>query len=430
MEYCCNMTINRHSRLWNIFFLLLYTGPPKFRVRDFDASLLGQYDLPVLVQIGVYLLAGLFVAREILRAWHHLPIYFPQKLAMAFLATLGLSISVSNSPALTLFKVYQFTVVFLFAGLFLDEFGLRATLKLLILGNAILCILDVLAIPFIHEGMLEMSETGFPRLRGSAIAEAGVVGVFLCVLLLSEAKRRSWFLLVFAGLITFFSLARSSWGAVLAVVALIAIFRPKIWSVRLSRIIFAVSAFALLVVGPIALTTPFRDPTAERGEIWAYTIGQVLDQSPWRGLGYGVASRTLVADIDPALGSAHSIFVDVFLGGGFIALAPFLVAFFIMGVDASKVLLKRNNNAEAFSCAALFVSFMVISLVGGELDWAPFGFTFFALMWMLPYARRTDFALDVSTRRAPPALTHKYAEGQIQESSSLTLRPSDTSDQA
>jgi hypothetical protein len=410
------MTTNRSRTLWGIFFLLLYTGPPKFRIRDFDASLLGQYDLPVLIQIVVYLLAGFFVAREIVHARHSLPLHFTQKLAMVFLGTLGLSTLVSNSPALTLFKVYQLTVLFLFSGLFFHKFGVSHTLRNLVIGNAILCTLVVGAIPFIQEGIVELSETGFPRLRGSAIAETAIVGTFLCILLLTQQVRRNLFLLVFGSLVTFFSLARSSWGSVAIVMLLIALFKPRVWSVSFSRMAFCALALAVLVGGTVAITGRFRDPTVEdlsgRTEIWSYTTGVVLNESPWRGLGYGVASRTLVADIDPMLGSAHSVFVDVFLGGGFIALTALLLLNLVVGIDVLRILRPRQD-AYAFCIAALFIVVMMLSTVGAELDSGPFGFTFFSLIWMVPYACKMTSPMAIPDTKLAAGLANRIERTQI-----------------
>ena len=383
------MTTNRSNTLWSIFFLLLYSGPPKFRIRDFDASLMGQYDLPVLIQIGVYLLAGLLVAREIVHVRQSLPIHLTPKLAAAFLATLGLSTLISNSPALTLFKVYQLTVLFLFSGLFLHKFGASQTLRHLIIGNGILCALVVAAIPFIQTGIVETSETGFPRLRGTAIAETAMVGTYLCILVLTQPVRNKLLLFAFSSLVTFFSLSRASWGCVALVLILIVVLRPHVWSVSFSRIACWGLALVMLTGGTIALTGRFRDPTIEdlsgRTEIWTYTSAVVLSESPWRGLGYGVASRTLVADINPGLGTAHSEFVDVFLGSGLIGLAAFLILYLAVGIDTLRIL-RPHQDANVFSIAALGIVILAQCTVGGDLDSAPFGFTFFSLVWMVPYA--------------------------------------------
>jgi O-Antigen ligase len=394
--------IKHSSALWSILFLLLYTGPPKFRVRDFDASLLGQFDLPVLIQIGVYLFCGIFVARKLIENRHRLRLSATPVIAAVFLLSLASSALISADPKLTLFRTYQFAILFLFSGLFLDEFGISETFRHLIIGNALLCALVVVAVPFIESGILESSETGFPRLRGSAIAETAITGTFLWILLLAQRRMGSKLLLALAAVVTFFSLSRVSWGTSFFAMLLIVVFKPKVWSVWLSRIVCIVAVVALLAVGLERLTGTFRDPTIEdysgRTEIWTYTTGIVLTESPWLGLGYGVASRTLVADINPTLGSAHSVFVDVFAGGGFIALSAFLLLNVMMGIDAAWIFFKRKE-ANAFLVATLFISFFLMSTVGGELDSAPFGFTFFSLIWMLPLVRSAD-ASEVTTDSA------------------------------
>jgi hypothetical protein len=422
------MDAKRSSALWSILFLLLYTGPPKFRVRDFDASLLGQFDLPVLIQIAVYLFCGLFVARKLVENRHRLRLSPTPIIAAAFLLTLASSASISSDPRLTLFRTYQFAILFLFSGLFIEEFGISETFRHLIIGNAILCALVVVAIPFIENGILESSETGFPRLRGSAIAETAITGTFLCILLLIQRRMGSKLLLVLAAAVTFFSLSRVSWGTTLICMLLIVIFQPKVWSVWLSRIVCIVAVVALLAVGIERLTGTFRDPTIEdysgRTEIWAYTTGIVLTESPWLGLGYGVASRTLVADINPTLGSAHSVFVDVFAGGGFVALSIFLLLNVMMGIDASWIFFKRKE-ANAFLVAVLFVSFFLMSTVGGELDAAPFGFTFFSLIWMLPRVRSAGPSEAISDSAILPSRAPRSVQVQPARPSLPPVAPTD-----
>lgn len=409
------MTSTRRAAIWKILFLLLYTGPPKFRIRDFDASLLGQYDLPVLIQIGVYMLAGLFVAREIVGGRFTLPIHSTQKLAMVFLAGLGLSTLVSNSPALTFFKVYELTVLFLFSGLFLHKFGTSCTLRNLVYANAILCALVVGAIPFIQTGIVELSETGFPRLRGTAIAETAMVGTYLCILLVARQQRSNPFLLAFGFLVTFFSLSRLSWGVVAGVLLLIALLKPRVWSVSFSRVACCALVLIVLIGGTVALTGRFRDPTIEdlsgRTEIWTYTTAVVLSESPWRGLGYGVASRTLVADINPQLGTAHSEFVDVFLGGGLIALSAFVLLYLFMGFDVLRTLHPRLD-ADSFCVAALGLVILLQCTVGGDLDSAPFGFTFFSLIWMVPIACKMASSTSLLKTQPTSGLANRMEESQ------------------
>lgn len=409
--------------------MLLYTGPPKFRLRDIDATIRGQLDFPLLVQLGVYVVAGVLVGRALIGDYRRIPIWRTQKAAIVFLITLAFSTLVSSDRELTLFKAYQFTIVFLFAGLFLHNFGVSRTLQLLVVSNAVLCGLVVAAIPFLQTGILEVSETGFPRLRGSAIAETALVGPLLFVLLFLEQKRGNWLVIALASLVTFFSLSRTSWGCVVAVLILIVLCRPQVWSLRLSRALCIALVCATLMMGAAGLTSSFRDaPTSDltgRTEIWTYTTAVVLDQSPWRGLGYAVASRTLVADIDPNLGGAHSIFVDVFLGGGFISLAVLVLLYILMGIDSVQILLSRRD-ACAFSIAALFVVVLIMSMVGGQLDLAPFGFTFFCLVWMLDYVRRTEVlpASSISSARENRRPNAQVPASSLPPASSADAGPS------
>src|SRR5271156_1532682 len=94
-----------------VLFLLLFSGPPKLRLRDPTASLSGELDFSIIVNIIVWLMGGLWVVCQFYRMHRgtrqRLRLLFPQKMAALVILLLGASTFVSIAPAVTAFKAYQ-----------------------------------------------------------------------------------------------------------------------------------------------------------------------------------------------------------------------------------------------------------------------------------------------------------------------------------
>src|SRR6266436_550491 len=94
-----------------LLFLLMYSGPPKFRIRDPEASIRGDIDWVVVLHILSWGLAGAWVLFQIVkrdRAKLFLArLRMPQKLALAMILLLAVSAVISKAPALSAFKIYQ-----------------------------------------------------------------------------------------------------------------------------------------------------------------------------------------------------------------------------------------------------------------------------------------------------------------------------------
>jgi O-antigen ligase len=91
-------------------------------------------------------------------------------------------------------------------------------------------------------------------------------------------------------------------------------------------------------------------------------------------------------EYDPELGSGHSIFLDVFVGGGLLSLIVFVVLVVVLTVRTVK-LLRNRNDAVSFAVGSLFLVFLLFAFVGEDIDSSPFGFTFWALVTMLSLIR-------------------------------------------
>ena len=64
------------------------------------------------------------------------------------------------------------------------------------------------------------------------------------------------------------------------------------------------------------------------------------------------------------MGTAHSIFVEVFLGGGLVSLIPCMALFFLLARKAFQFLSKDRTDLE-FLCGILFIVTLAICLTGG-----------------------------------------------------------------
>jgi O-antigen ligase len=378
-----------------LLFLLLFSGPPKFRIRDAAASLYGEVDLSIIVNVVVWGLGGAWVFYQLCRAYSQkrlrLRLWLPQKIAVLAILLLGASTAVSLAPEVTAFKVYQILVAFLFTLIFAEWYGVETCLNRLLFGSSLLCAVVALLAFIAPDLVLATSETGFPRLRGQGITEVGFAATFALVLLLTTRRRLSKPVFIslgaFLAVVLFLSLARVGWVALGVFFALALVKRPKITTLPWVYF-FWISAAIGLAAGLVTKVSDMRDPEtvftlSGRLGLWAFLASATLTRSPWLGFGYLAGTRDLGMQYDPELGSGHSIFFDVFVGGGILSLAVFLVLVVILAVKAVK-LLREKTDAISFAVGSVFLVVLLFALIGEDIDSSPFGFTFWALVTMLP----------------------------------------------
>lgn len=401
-------------------FLLLFSGPPKFRIRSPEASLNGHIDFALLINILIWLAGGLWVACRVWKAWRErharMHSFLVRKMAAVVVILLATSTFVSLDPTLTAFKVFQIVVALLFTSFFIASYGVDRFLNLLLVGCAALCSIIVICAVIAPELVIFTTDTGYPRLRGEAIADAGVVAALGTVLLFTSMRRLSLptFLSLSAlfGLVLLFSLARIAWLAVAVFFALAVFKRPAIRTMKWIYTFWIVIGLSLLA-GAVGQVNMVRDPQSVsdlsgRLGLWAYLGTVTVGQSPWLGLGYLAASREIGMEYDPQLGSGHSIFVDVFVGGGLVTELAFLVLVVAMVVYAIK-LLRRRRDAHSFAAACLMITVVLIGSVGASIDSTPFGFIFWSLVTMLPLLKalpdesQSEFAYRLSASPWPSA---------------------------
>lgn len=377
-----------------VLFFLLFSGPPSFRLRDPTDSLEGVIDPTVVFQVSVWVVAGiwtLYQLRKEFRAQSPITLGLPGKLGLLMIFFLGLSSFVSEAPLLTAFKVGQILVSLLFTWLFVYRYGIAKCIDYVFLGSTILCVAIAIS-AFAAPDLVLFSDEGHMRLRGDPIAVMGTVGTYSTILLF--IKRRQiprvifWPLLAMLCTLLAFSLTRSAWFLVLAFLLLYFARQSKGTFVRklgfgcLAILPFVFFFYILPALQEYRATESIATLTG-RTDLWVYLVGVALLRSPWIGLGYYSASRIFGTDFNPGMGTAHSIFVEVFLGGGLVSLIPCMALIFLLTRKALKLLSKDRTDLE-FLCGMLFMVTLTIGLLGGDFSSGEIGITFWSLAAAIP----------------------------------------------
>jgi hypothetical protein len=402
-------------------FLLMLSGPPKLRFRDLEASLRGETDWVVFFHIVVWGLAGCWVLLQIGKRLSAkrplLRLGLSQILGLALIICLSVSVWKSAAPAFTAFKVYQVLVSLLFTQMFAERFGVQASLKAMLCGNALLCIAIAIC-AFLAPDMVWTFSDFNPdpsRLYGELIASTGVVSVLAIILLLTSV-RRIWKPIPLLLLALFFSLLvlslmRTAYITVFVFFALVALRRPSIKPLR--RFAYCLFAFLLMLYACDRLpsVSRYRSPEtiltmSDRIGLWHHLATVTLNLSPWFGLGYYSASRIHVPEYNPLLGNAHSMFFEVLSGGGLLSFALFLALCVTLSTYAARLLFLSGDRLS-FASAALFIACLLFGFAGETIDSGPFAISFWCSAAALPLlhewsvkrtARRRRVRLDASPR--------------------------------
>ncbi|MGA8812247.1 MAG: O-antigen ligase family protein [Candidatus Sulfotelmatobacter sp.] len=388
--------VDQPSLTSSVLFVLLFSGPPKFRERDTAASLRGDIDAVVILHVLVSIATVLWVFYQ-MRFYFQprskpIGVWLPQKLGLALVAALGLSAFVSVSPALTAFMVWKIFGSLIFTMAFVGRYGVDACLKKLFQASAVICI----AIPFVllinSDLVLVTTETGALRLRGDYFVGTETVAVLCLVLLFSGVQKLSkvtyGFLTVLCLGLLVASLSRTA-GVILFVVSLLAVFKrlPSKAFARLATVMGAfVASAGALNIG--SFLEKYRDPESvftlsDRTGLWAYLSRVTLAKSPFIGLGYYAASRVYAVNYNSGLGTAHSMFFEAFVGGGLIGITILVALCVVMSVYAVRTFFRGNTNLS-FLLSTLFLVCLMFGAVGPNIDSGPIAITFWSLAAILP----------------------------------------------
>ena len=376
-----------------ILFFLLFSGPPMFRMRDPNASLEGVIDPIVVMQVSVWIIAGLWTLLEVHRCSkvQALTVSVGGKLGLGMALLLCLSVPTSEAPALSAYKIGQMLVSIVFTWLFVERYGIATSLRYIFLGSVGLCA-GIAISAFVAPDLVLFQESHGLRLRGEFIADTGVVTSYAIMLLLIRSRRIAgiifWPLLAMLVTLSALSLTREAWFVVFAFAVLFFTKRMRSAFVRnMGYVTFVVlPAFFLFYILPalqMYRSTETIWTLSDRIGLWLYLAGITLARSPWIGLGYYSASRVFGPEYNPGLGTAHSMFMEVFVGGGVLSLIPFLALCMLSLYRASLLILKGKTLVE-FTCGMLFFASVAFGAMGADFGYGPMGITFWTLVAAIP----------------------------------------------
>jgi O-antigen ligase len=384
----------RPTWVTSTLFFLLFSGPPSFRLRDPEASLEGIIDPTVILQVSVWIIAGIWTLYQFRKGLRdHAPVEMglPDKLGIVLIFLLGLSIFVSEAPPLTAFKVGQMFVSLLFTFIFVKRYGIAKCLDYIFICSTVLCI-AIAVCAFAVPDLVLFSTSDGMRLRGDPIAVAGIVVTYSMILLLIKSREIPkvvfWFLLALLSVLLAASLTRQAWFLVLAFSVFYFAKRSKGPFVRKLWFLFlAILPFIFLFVILPALEQYRSEDSVGtltgRTDLWVYLVGVTIVRSPLIGLGYFSASRILGPDFNPGMGTAHSMFVEVLLGGGLLSLIPLVALCLLLSFGAFQLLSKGRTQIE-FTCGVMFIVTLALGAMGGDIAFGQVGITFWSLAAAIP----------------------------------------------
>jgi hypothetical protein len=384
--------LSRPSLTYRILFFLLLSGPPKFRLRDPSESLAYTLDWAIMLQVIVWGIAGCWLLLDTsyetrAETAGQSRLSSLQTLSVILIGLLGVSVFFSEAPVFSAFKVYQLGVTVAFVMRFTGRFGITETLNNLFLGCGILTLADIAA-AFLMPGLVFVeSELGATRFRGDLIAQTGsvsIIGLILLLTIKSDLPRKKFIFwaVIFGGVLAF-SLMRTSYIILLVFLILALVRRPAIPALRK---IATLTLLTLPFVADVLITALNAERKAEdlltisgRVGLWSYLIETTVDKGPWLGLGYFVASRIYGPQFNADLGTAHSAFMEIYVGGGLLSLVTFLLIWVVLGWRILKLYWSRPGKI-GFAIVGLFCAALFLNGIGGELQAEPAGFCFWCVV--------------------------------------------------
>ncbi len=391
--------------LTSLIFVLLFSGPPMFRIRDPNASLEGVIDPSAMFQICVWIAGGVWIANQLrLRLQRNvrpLRILFPYKIGFLLVGLLALSTLVSEAPSLTAFKAYQMLVSMIFTLIYAEDYGIGNCLDHIFWASTILCAAIAICVLVAPDLVLFTTETGALRLRGELIAPTGIVSLLALILLMTRV-RYLWTplrvgLFLFFGTLLICSLERTAYVAFLGFAALVVLRRNPSKGLKGFACVLLFAACVFGLAGGGQYFDQFRDSgsiwtLSDRVGLWAYLAAVTLTKAPWRGLGYFAASRIYGPEYNPGLGTAHSMFFEAFIGAGIPALACLVALCAVVLVYAFGIY-RRHTSMLSLAIVGLLLSVLLEGSVGAEICSGPGGITFWSMVTIVSIVRWKENAM-------------------------------------
>lgn len=378
-----------------LIFLLMFSGPPRFRSRDLMASIRGEIDWVVLLNLIIWTAGALLVFKSLFKGKGTISIprfNYVERFGLLFACTLALTIFLSPAPYLTAFRVFQIFVMLLFAHVWVRRFGVDISLRSLLLGYVLMGI-SITVAAFVRPELVYVTHAGTFRLRGDYIANAGAVGAIGLILLLSYPVSRSTWALIFLGPLfswmLFVSRTRSAYAAFIAFLFLVLLKSPKVYSLKALRYGLILAVPLVLIFQDAILSFLIREERSlytlsDRTRVWSFLANTVLTKSPLLGLGF-YTERIFVIEVNPQIGTAHGSLAMVFAGGGILATCAYGLLLLSMLSIALKSFVRKARDPKVFTSLSVLLSVLAIGLVSERTVIAtPTGFTFYMLVSLLP----------------------------------------------
>lgn len=332
--------------------VLIAWGPPKFRARDPLDALSGDIDAWILIQLGFWLVAGLYLLLHLLRAANdpsdrsdgEIPVSI--KLYGVFLILCLISSLYSSFPLFTAAKSLQLILMIWILVHFAQwEPDKGKILWYTVYTVAILNVASMVTMYFLGYGTLLYGEyQGRFRLHGGPISDYGYSGLALAGLgltnfLFSHRRKFSvaWLTLFFLGsLLVALSWTRSTIAAMLLGTLYI------LWRGRHQKPFFAIP----VILAVLSIPVVFRSFFFQAFQLWQRDVESIQTLS----------ARTIVWE---NLLEGESIFSTLF-GRGYLAFTRELMAWGlnILG-DAHNSLLEAYSGAGLIGAAVLFATLII-----------------------------------------------------------------------
>ena len=124
---------------------------------------------------------------------------------------------------------------------------------------------------------------------------------------------------------------------------------------------------------------------SDRIPLWQHLTSVVMREAPITGLGYYAASRVVATKYNPGLGTAHSVFFEVLLGGGILGAALYLMLCASLVGFAVRLLRVASGQPSAVAAVGLLSVALLISITSeAGMHAGPLGFAFWSLTALLP----------------------------------------------
>jgi O-antigen ligase len=288
----------------------------------------------------------------------------------------------------------QFAVMLGFSWVFVHRFGTATSVRHLFVGVCLLA-LALLVTALLDPDVVIAAEQR--RFRGEQIVPTGTgtlaaMGLVFCLSNVPRLRSAVFWgaLVVFGGLLVW-SRMRTAYVALVAYLVIGLLFGRGLRVRPLVGVFVAVSVGLLLIEAfAPAATYVVRDTQtieslSDRIPLWSFLTEKVMRDEPVIGLGYFAASRVLGPQYNEDLGTAHSVFFEVLVGGGLVGAVSYLLFCASLLWYAGRLLRAAPGRPQTIVTVGLLAFCLVVGVTSTEAAHAgPVGFTFWCMTAVLP----------------------------------------------